>query len=414
MTSYLSAESVRVRNSPHWDRAVEFAVYLFLFGTLVWRRRTGADIEADAVDAAASLRIAFDVLAATLALMAILAPKPIVQKNVRRARLPLVTYFLYGVVAAVGALFAVAPGFVLFRAFEIIIIALVGCAAAIRLGLDDIVRIVHRSLLLMVLMIVVGIIVNPGGAIWSTGGIIPFRLEGGFPFISANTVGAVGLGLFAYGLSVTRWRYSNIILGIVLVLLSQFRTGYVVIAVVLAVWIIARPGFGRKAVALAVLVPAGIIVAGSSVFESAWTRGENSVENLSGRTELWDLSYQVVQRNPILGTGLGSGFRYEVVPLLPHWFDQSISSAHSTWFGSLLGTGYLGVTLVAILLLSSLVIAWRGRSKHLFPLLFLSTILVRSYTGGTIDGPGLTALLTILVVVGAAKSDAPPFPKMKA
>lgn len=380
-------------------RMVGLAVYAFALGTLVWRRRTGADIESDAVDGAAAVRIVFDVIAGVLALATLIAPtqRPLFDRT--RARPALLLYSGYTLVVLIAASLAVEPGIVLFRAFEFAIIVLIGLAVVRRLDPPQIMTIVRRMLLLFVILIAFGAIVNPSGAFWMTGGIIPFRLEGGYPLFSANSVGTIGTLLFAIGLS-RRSRF-DITLGLALTLLAQYRTGYVIAAVTVAVWLLFRKGVANK-LAFFILIPAAIALVSTDLFANAWNRGEQSVESLSGRTDIWATVFMVAERSPWLGTGLSSGFRFEVVPQLPAWFsNSSLGSAHNTWVEAYLGVGFIGLGFLASYALYALVASFRARDVLIAPFLIVVATLIRTMTGSTFDIPGWYALMFLILTIAA-------------
>jgi O-antigen ligase len=191
--------------------------------------------------------------------------------------------------------------------------------------------------------------------------------------------------------------------GFVSLIGAQYRTGYVALAVALALLMVLLK---RKAWAtLAVAAAIGIATFGGSFIADAQPyllRGATTEQasRLSGRTTYWALAIPVWRESPIIGGGLQTASRFEVLTQLEGGKpDQHI---HRTWIEALVGTGILGVAFLA----ASLVIVLRRALSHalrggrLVPALLLAIIAVRTLTGGSIEQGGDTSLLFLTLAMG--------------
>jgi O-antigen ligase len=92
----------------------------------------------------------------------------------------------------------------------------------------------------------------------------------------------------------------------------------------------------------------------------------------------------VWEESPLIGKGLLTGTRFEVLAPLGDTYTAGI---HSTWVEALVGTGLIGLALLA---LSFLVTCMRAfvkarRSGDLVPVLLLAVLGVRTITGNTFE-----------------------------
>jgi O-antigen ligase len=100
----------------------------------------------------------------------------------------------------------------------------------------------------------------------------------------------------------------------------------------------------------------------------------------------------VWQRSPLIGGGLLTATRFEVLAPLGDTYTAGI---HSTWVEALVGTGLIGL---ALLSLSFLVTCKRAlvtavRSGDLVPVLLLAVLGVRTITGNTFEAFNYAAIL---------------------
>jgi O-antigen ligase len=187
--------------------------------------------------------------------------------------------------------------------------------------------------------------------------------------------------------------------------LAQYRTGYVALAVGIALLLLFRR---KKALgALVAVLAVAIAIWGHSLgleAEPYLLRGQTTqeAEQLSSRLGYWEAALPVWRRSPVIGRGLVTGTRFEVLAPLGQSFTSTI---HSTWVEALVGTGVIGVTLlVAALLLAlkmSLQEAFRPNGD-IVPALLVSVIIVRSVTGTTFEIFGLGTLLFLTIILDLA------------
>jgi len=80
-------------------------------------------------------------------------------------------------------------------------------------------------------------------------------------------------------------------------------------------------------------------------------------ESAMGRLYAWEAAWNMALDNPIFGVGI-SNFYYNYFSYSTHW-DGLNHAVHSTWFGILAETGFLGLILFVALIVSTLLMALR-------------------------------------------------------
>ena len=382
------------------------AAYCVMASTLVFRVRSSAEIASQPLDGAGLLRVAFDMAALCLAAGALAAAD---DRDRRPWPLPLSIFVCYVAVVPLGATQAVNPPLVLFRFFELVV-ALVTCMAlhkAFRGVATTPLRFLLTFLWILVGSILVGVVLWPGLALHpARGGIWPFRLTGVVPLLTANAVGTIGLILFAaaLGLEAIRRRAIWMASGLLLVLLAQYRTGYVAMGFVLGAWLFFHKRLSSRLVLFGVIAMTVLFVQ-SGGFHDAWYRGESEsgISTLNSRTTWWSAALETTKRSPIVGTGLTSGTRYEVFAQLGR---DTTSTLHSAWVEAYAGTGLLGLSFLLAAILSVVPFAVRhAQRRQTFPLLLLIVLVVRSVGGTSFELPGLTLLffmIAVLLAIGSA------------
>jgi hypothetical protein len=386
------------------QRQATMAIFAVYAGTLVWRIRTADELTRNPVDTAGLVRLGFDGVALGLAIMTL---RQLGKRRKRlhsaRQRMPSMTpvslYALYIGAVILGVGTAVEPKQVAFRAFELAVIATVATAAARCLTLEQVLSGARRIIYALTATVILSVVVFGREAARPAGGLIPFRVQGLLPSISYNSVGTLGIFLVAFGAGPKKINKFALALGLLLVVLAQYRTGYIAVLVMFGVWLLAR---GRAAGALIMVLmayPAWLVLRLPSAAE-LWSRGAQiqQIDSLSGRTVFWARAIEVADRSPLIGTGLTSGTRNEVFQGLGRGM---ISTIHSTWIEAYLGVGVIGVTLVALVFLQAATVAWKLRAITLVPLLMLTSIAVRSITGTTIELAGGTLVFFLMIVYAA-------------
>jgi hypothetical protein len=387
------------------------AMYLVLASTLVFRQRTADELASNPLDLAGQFRVTALVAAFALACLAMIVRRFSTRGLPTAGRL----YLGYVVVVPLGLIEAFSVPLVLFRWIELL--AFVAVWLAVSGAFPDGMGVPLRHLGFFVAAVLVavgaGVLLSTDQALTPADSLIPFQLRGYQPQLSANDVGSLGAVVFAYGIGRARPSPGLMAAGGAIVLAAQYRTGYVAILVMVAVVLVLR----RRATArvaligLAVMLP---VLIQTSAIQNLWVRGDTAaLATLTGRTVWWGEAIEVAERSPMVGIGLSSGVRFEV---LQESFSGFTSTIHSTWVEAYVGTGLIGVTLLGLSLLSALVLAW-SRAFHgaePLPFVLLALIAVKSVTGSTIELGGLALMLFLVAASAAARreeADRAPFPR---
>jgi len=99
------------------------------------------------------------------------------------------------------------------------------------------------------------------------------------------------------------------------------------------------------------------IVAGISERSSGGAAEEGIDESAMGRLYAWEAAWNMAIDNPIFGVGI-SNFFYNYFSYSAHW-DGLNHAVHSTWFGVLAETGFVGLILFISLIVSTLLMSLR-------------------------------------------------------
>ena len=384
---------------------VEVPVLLLLASSLVWRARTTDDIAADPLDAAGQIRVGCVGLAGLLALTALVWPSR-TEARVGRVALPFRLYGAYVLVVFAGAPLSVQPLLTAYRGVELATAVLVLLAARQSVGLEAIGRIgttLFWFLVALVGSVWAGVLVFPSLAVQpllNEAAPIPWNVQGVYPSIASNGVGTLGVTLTIWSLARARpggggrplrpaLAYALAAVGVVTLGASQYRTGYGALAIGVAVLLALR---NRRMLLVAVLLGSAIWMAflGPQLVEQAapfLLRGQTAEEarGLTSRVEWWEASIPVWEKSPLVGRGLLTGTRFEVLARLGL---RDTGGIHSTWVEVLVGTGLIGL---GLLLASAAVSVRRALTLALtpggavLPLLLLTVMLVRSVTGNTFE-----------------------------
>src|SRR5207247_1567021 len=233
----------------------------------------------------------------------------------------------------------------IFFGVELVAVLLVLRAAVRGLGTAALPRIesaLYRYHVVLVLSVWLGVLLWPGRAVASAHSPLPWQVKGVFPDIDFNGVGSLGVVMTLWSLAYLAsprdqdapsriLAVSMAILGFVTLVAAQYRTGYVALAVGLMLLL-----FFRKRKQLAVLVLAlgiGAALWGPAVAnrtEPFLLRGETTQEasGLSSRVEWWKLAIPVWRSSPIIGRGLLTATRFDVLDPIG---QTATSTIHSTW-----------------------------------------------------------------------------------
>jgi O-antigen ligase len=398
---------------------VEVPLVLLLASTLVWRTRGATALATNPLDSAAQLRIAMVAAAALLGFFAFFSPpRPEATPRERLTTLPFRLYLAYLAVVIVGIPFSVKPLLTSYRALELAVGCIVLLGAYRALGNAAARRIeatIYWFSIALLGSVWIGRFLDPARALarpTDTAVPLKWELQGVYPSMAANTVGALGALVAIWSLSRyfnprryggRRWVALALTLGgVVSIIAAQYRTGYLAFTAgaLVIFWLRKRSLF------VVLLATAILILAWSpSLIGSAQPyvlRGQTTQEasQLSGRVDFWSAAVPVWERSPVVGRGLWTASRYEV--LAPLGFDTT-ASVHSTWVEALVGTGVLGLGLLLASVLETLRRAWKAARASpwapIGPLALMVMLTVRSLTGNLFESFGHEQLVFLAIVL---------------
>jgi O-antigen ligase len=399
---------------------VEAPVLLLLISTLVFRIRSAYELAYNPLDPSAQFRVICVALALMLGGLALISRPYAHPSNGRLTSRPVRLYLLYVFVVFLGAPMSLSLSLTAYRGIELItgVIVFVGARrivgdeAAERIG-----ALLYWFTVGLVMSIWISVILAPDRALFHPIDTpIPWTIEGVYPLIAANGVGSLGVLLFFWSIARSRAQaagpnihrrvsYVLAALGLVTLFIAQYRTGYAALVVGLLVYLF----IGKKHVlaTLLLLTVIGVVAANPSAIwadvEPLALRGQ-SVErasSLSGRTEFWRAAIPVWEESPLIGRGLLTGTRFEV--LAPLGMTET-SAIHSTWVEALVGTGLIGLSLLSLSLLVTLrrALVRALRMGDLVPVLLLTVLTVRTITGNTFETFSQEAMIFLWIAMTLA------------
>jgi hypothetical protein len=395
--------------------AIELPAIFILIASLGLRARTADDLAANPLDFVGLLRLGSTAIACMLGVLACISAQS--KPDETTTNRPLRFYIGYSVVAFVGVFVSVSPALTAYRSFEVVAAICVIAGAYRTGGKEALMRLeglLYWWIVVLITTVWIGVAVFPSLTIQRINSPIPYQIQGVYPGVTSNTLGALACFLIFWSVgrlllpAVERGPRRSVALamaayGFITLMAAQYRTGYAAFILGIALLMFLR---GRKALA-GVGVVAVIIgtILGSKIASQATPiilRGAQTsqIGKLNGRLNWWELALPVWRASPIIGGGLRTASRLLV--LGASGFGQT-STVHSTWVECLVGTGVLGVGALAIFILMALRRAFmlaltpQGR---VVPILILMTIVVRSFTGDTFESGGLYCLITLVFVMG--------------
>lgn len=405
--------------------AVEAPVLLLLASQLVFRIRDAEALAEDPLDTAGLFRVACVGAALGLGFLAATSP----QRRVVAERLttrPFRLYLLYIAVVFLGAIPSLNPPLTAYRGVELLTGAVV-VAGAYRMAREEAVQRILTTLFWWLVALLgtvwLGVLVAPSLALnHLERSPIPWQLNGVFPAVSSNGIGTLGVMITLWSLASLLGRQRShlasprILLGLTAVgaaslILAQYRTGYVAMMAGLLVLLALH---SRVTLVWAMVVVAMVgALWGALLIEQAQPvllRGQSieQAARLSSRIKWWALALEVWEESPVIGRGLLTGTRFEVLAEVGR---TRTSTIHGTWVEALVGTGIVGVMLVG----GSFFIVYRRtlrlatwRSDDLVPAVLLTLLLVRSATGSTFEVVGMPSILVLALALRSRDAIARP------
>jgi O-antigen ligase len=397
--------------------AVEVPTILLCISTLVLRQRDTETLADNPLDPAGLFRVVCVGGALMLGMASFMTPVDRQHAPERRITTrPFRLYVAYVFVVFLGTLFSVSPLLTAYRGIELLA-AVAVVAGAARFGgthaLWRVENILYWFFVAIVASAWINILMFPGQALLRINSPLPYQLHGVIPAISSNGLGLLGCLLLFWSIArlmAPHYEYKHrpmltkgiAVLGLITLVMAQYRTGYLAAVLGFVTLLMLR---GRMAIA-ALILAVGVVGAlwGPSLVETAQPvvlRGQptDRAASLSGRVGWWTASIPVWKRSPIVGTGLLTGTRFEVLSALGRSFTSTI---HGTWIEALVGTGIAGVALLAAFLATlwkrALVEALRPRGRILY-VLVLTIFTVRTITGTTFEAAGTDTVLILTLAL---------------
>jgi hypothetical protein len=400
--------------------AVELPLILLTTSQTVWRIRSSTSLADNPLDAAGTFRTGQVLVAGLLGLVALLQHR----ERADRAPLP-AAWWLYGayiVVVFLGAPLSANVPLTAYRGVELAVglVVLLGARRAAPDGLARVEAFLYWSTVAVIIGVWAGVVLFPGlavGHLVNAPVPIPLQIQGVFPVVSANSVGTSGVLLIFWTIGRAPYRWPGrrlrptllVLLGLASLLGAQYRTGYVMLAVGAVALLALRR---RWALLLVLGVLLGCLLAYKpSLINSAEPyvlRGQTieQAKTLNSRVDWWTAALPAWKEAPLVGKGLLTGTRFEVLPRLGL---TETSSIHGTWVEALVGTGAIGCGLLAIAYLTALSRSIRACDQ--FAVLLLALIGVRSTTGSTIESFSAVGLLFLIAALGPSRWEASSSPE---
>ncbi len=387
------------------------------------RIRAATDIAESALDPAASLRVLM-VAAVGLVVLALLFGRA--ERVASSAGRPLfsgaVLLVAYGVFALLSSLWSVSPMWTAYKSAEYLVGLVLALLFALSIrNLDDLKAVVNLTWAMFGTLLVfvwIGFLVAPSRAMVPTKGLLGWRLGGVFPVASTNTVGdlaatvlLVVLVRLLYSQGSRRWLITFLVAAAGALFLSQARSALLGVVAAVIVLSILLPKVRKQGVLLAVGAGSLAYVFVDLVY-AYLVRGQSqgNIESLSGRTLYWTAAIELWMKHPIVGAGAYAAGRFGVLQQLG---EQLTSSLHNTWIELLVGTGVVGVAIVAASAIAVTVALFRmARAESDSPMGFIPAELgaivvlelVRSVftSGAFIWHPATRFMLAVIVCVSYA------------
>jgi O-antigen ligase len=397
---------------------IELPVLLLLFLDVYYpRARTATDLASNPLDSGGMAKVAAVGLAMLVGGLAFATSTSVPRPTTAPFRL----FVLYVVVVFFGVWASVDPLLTTFRGLEIASAVVVVGGAYRRYGQVAVARIeqlLYGVTVALVLSVWIGVAVARSKALVPTpASPLPWQIQGVYPMIASNGVGTLGVILALWSLARLvstspreRMRRPAGIaltaLGIATLLAAQYRTGYAAFAAGVALLLALR---GRKTLAAAIGLFAavamywGLATVGTST-EPLLLRGDTPerASQLSGRISMWHAAIPFWHESPIFGRGLLTSTRLEVLPSIGL---QNTATIHGTWIETLVGTGLVGTILLAAALVLFL---YRGvadalrRNGRVVPAVLAVSLIVRSFTGSSVESLGIGVLLLVVFTLALA------------
>jgi O-antigen ligase len=320
---------------------LEWAWILLCIATLTFTSRPAAGALSGTIDNTIYLRFSF-----VLCALAIVAFH---FKRVPKLRLnPISLFFAYVFFGVTSSLWSASFVASLGKSVELLAATLVVWVTMARpdreLRLRRLVYLTIAEAVLELAYASIGAIFDPSDFSEPSRGIFPHALAA--PRVSSNSISQFGafVGLFflAKALTERRWLYGVCyLICAVFPVAAQGRTGMVSFVVGSALLFARCYPIGSFFGIPAVVGVAGVLLGNDLLKLFLRGQDEELLYSLSGRTTLWEASWEAFFKKPFFGSGFGVGGRELMLNLVGYRSDL-ISSVHNGFLELLLGVGFLG------------------------------------------------------------------------
>jgi O-antigen ligase len=421
-------ESISVLRDFTWWQGLWLLLFL---SSLVFRTRASQDIDQSALDIWAVYRIGLVAIVALVLFVRLVSHRTPWVRVLVSGVVGLLT--IYILLSLVSTTWSVRPMWTLYKSIEYLVdLAAISAVIAAVSSLEEYRKLINWTWTLLGLLVAsawVGAVIDPADGLLSGQNIGPLtvRLEGVMPSVDANTLGEICaiLGLVA----ITRlfddpqsklyrgWYGALLGFSLVTLIFSQTRAAIAAFGLGLLLLLI----FTRRyLLTLALAVSSAVAGIAILVFTNAGRtasdfvlRGQTtqSVEGLSGRLEIWQMSWDAFVRQPWTGYGGFAGSRFVILPQIPS--QLMTSTAMSTYVDSLLDLGFWGPLLIFVTLA---VICWylikasrtldvdsgeRAMATEMF--VVFAVVAIRSFVSTNVITHPALAFLTIVGFVEVAR-----------
>ena len=279
---------------------------------------------------------------------------------------------------------------------------------------------------LLLLSAWIGAFINPSQGFFSLGGtgsrdlVLPIRLEGQYPGLDADGMGemcAIILLISAYrfsrasaGLERNKlWYGAIIILSFGTFVICQARTalvGFIFGCLILFTFAKDKRRLLGWFLVGVILLAIPLVAFASGPIVRYFLRGEHveSLQHLTGRTEMWKVAWAESLQRPFTGYGGFAGRRFVVQAQVVYF--ATASSLLSAWVDALIDIGFIGPILLLLLFVGiarSLIVSLRKRGQRIQDrnlaielTLAMAVIFVRSFVTGSMVGHFYFWLFTCL------------------
>lgn len=180
----------------------------------------------------------------------------------------------------------------------------------------------------------------------------------------------------------------------------------------MSVWFLAREKKVRLMLFLTVIFVASTILLGTTSLQKRFEResqqGE-SMTTLTGRAELWEETFNLIKKRPILGYGydVGGSILEETGNTTVSWVVQGGLSFHNGYIGTAVGLGFLGLALWVIISFVPLVrsLFFRASAHKAFVMSIMSMCFLVNFVEPTIAVSGPAGILFWVAWVMGQRQD---------